>query len=171
MDLPHVTSARGRLSTQRALNVQHIAVLLSSINGPLTHRIAATFELPDYLKAQPSPSLLKREAEKNFKYSRLITVAQKQTKEKKRLHCPTFTAFIVSDFGDLSPAALELQEWLVTAYAKKCEREGTRADGCNSADLIRSFRQKFKLNVQLAIASGLGGMLLTAGQPFGHDVL
>ena len=41
--------------------------------------IAATFELPDYLKVQPSPSLLKREAEKNFKYSRLITVAQKQT--------------------------------------------------------------------------------------------
>ena len=133
--------------------------------------IAATFELPDYLKVQPSPSLLKREAEKNFKYSRLITVAQKQTKEKKRLQCPTFTAFIVSDFGDLSPAALELQEWLVTAYAKKCERDGARADGCNSADLIRSFRQKFKLNVQLAIASGLGGMLLTAGQPFGHDVL
>ena len=35
--------------------------------------IAATFELPDYL---PSPSLLKREAEKNLKYSRLITVTQ-----------------------------------------------------------------------------------------------
>ena len=34
---------------------------------------------------------------------------------------PTFSAIIVSDFGDLSPAALELQEWLVTAYAKKCE--------------------------------------------------
>ena len=27
--------------------------------------IAATFELPDYLKAKPSPSLLKREAKKN----------------------------------------------------------------------------------------------------------
>ena len=136
-----------------------------------TSNIAATFELPDYLKVQPSPSLLKREATKNFKYSRLITVAQKQTQEKKRLKCPTFNAFIVSDFGDLSPAALELQEWLVTAFAKKCERDGARADGCNSADLIRSFRQRFKLNVQLAIASGLGGMLLTAGQPFGHDVL
>ena len=59
----------------------------------------------------------------------------------------------------------------LTAYAKKCERDGARADGCISADLIRSFRQKFELNVQLAIASGLGGMLLTAGQPFGHDVL
>jgi hypothetical protein len=133
--------------------------------------IAATFELPDYLKAKPSPSLLKREAEKKFKYSRLITVAQKQTKEKKRLQCPTFSSFIVSDFGDLSPAALELQEWIVAAFAKKCERDGARTDGCNNADLIRAFRQKFKLNVQLAIASGLGGMLLTAGQPFGHDVL
>ena len=30
---------------------------------------------------------------------------------------------------------------------------------------------RIRLNVQLAIASGLGGMLLTAGQPFGHDVL
>jgi hypothetical protein len=116
----------------------------------------------DYLRAKPSPSLLKREAEKNLKYSRLITVAQKQAKEKKRLQCPTFNSFIVSDFGDLSPAAIELQEWLVAAYAKKCEREGARADGCNKADM---------LNVQLAVASGLGGMLLTAGQPFGRDVL
>src|SRR6185312_4528499 len=65
--------------------------------------IAASFELPDYLKAKPSPSLLKREAEKKFKYSRLITVAKKQTKEKKRLQCPTFASFIVSDFGDLFP--------------------------------------------------------------------
>ena len=98
-------------------------------------------------------------------------MAQKQTKEKKRLQCPTFNPFIVSDFGDLSPAAIELQEWLVSAFAKKCEREGARSDGCNKADMVRSFRQKFKLNVQLAVASGLGGMLLTAGQPWGHDVL
>jgi hypothetical protein len=150
----------------------YVGTELKAVSVKMTSsNIAATFELPDYLKVQPSPSLLKREAEKNFKYSRLITVAQKQTKEKKRLQCPTFTSFIVSDFGDLSPAAVELQEWIVTAFAKKCEREGSRADGCNSADLIRTFRQKFKLNVQLAIASGLGGMLLTAGQPFGHDVL
>ena len=133
--------------------------------------IAASFEVPDYLRVKPSPSLLKREAEKNFKYSRLITVAKKQTKEKNRLQCPTFASFIVSDFGDLSPAALELQEWLVTAFAKKFERDGPRADGCASADLIRAFRQNFKLNVQLAVASGFGSMMLTAGQPFGCDLL
>lgn len=66
---------------------------------------------------------------------------------------------------------MELQEWIVTAFAKKCEREGARPDGCCATDLVRAFRQKFKLNVQLAIASGLGSMLLTAGQPFGHDML
>jgi hypothetical protein len=133
--------------------------------------IVTAFELPDYLKVKPSPSLLKREAEKNLKYSRLITIAQKQTREKKRLQCPTFTSFIVSAFGDLSPAAIELQEWIVACFAKKCERDGPRADGCKTADLVRSFRQKFKLDVQLAVASGFGGMLLTAGQPFGNDVL
>ena len=71
----------------------------------------------------------------------------------------------------LEKAAVELQEWLVAAYAKKCEREGVRLDGCSKADLVRSFRQKLKLNTQLAVASGLGGMLLTAGQPFGHDAV
>ena len=59
-------------------------VELKSVGHQVTaSNIAATFELPDYLKAKPSPSLLKREAEKKFKYTRLITVAQKQTKEKK----------------------------------------------------------------------------------------
>ena len=128
--------------------------------------IAAAYELPDYLRAKPSPSLLKREAEKNHKYSRLITVAQKQTKEKKRLQTPTFSAFIVSDFGELSPVAQELLEWIVSTFAKKCEWEGQRADGCATADLTRNFRTRLKLDVQLAIASGLGGMLLTAGQPY-----
>jgi hypothetical protein len=78
--------------------------------------------------------------------------------------------FIISNFGDLSPLLSNFKNGLY-AYAKKCEREGPRLDGCNKADMVRSFRQKFKLNVQLAVASGLGGMLLTAGQPFGCDVL
>ena len=135
----------------------YIQAELKSVGEKATaSNIAATFQLPDYLKATPSPSLLKREVEKNFKYSRLITVAQKQAKDKKRLQCPSFASFIVSDFGDLSPAAIELQEWIVAAYAKKCVREGARPDGCNKVDMIRSFRQKFKLNVQLAVASGFG---------------
>ena len=150
----------------------YVQAELKSVGEKLTaSNISATFELPDYLKATPSPSLLKRDVEKTFKYSRLITVAAKQAKDKKCLQCPTFNPFIVSDFGDLSPAAVELQEWLVAAYAKKCVREGSRLDGCNRVDTVRSFRQKFKLNVQLAVASGLGSLLLTAGQPMAHGSL
>ena len=85
-----------------------------------SHNLAAAFELPDYAKASPSPSLLKREADKSHKYSRLITVAKRQTIEKKRLKTPSFAPFIVSSFGDLSPQAVELQEWLVAAYARNC---------------------------------------------------
>ena len=129
--------------------------------------IAASFELPDFLKSRPSPSLVWKEGEKNHKYSRLITVAQRQTKEKKRLQTPNFSAFIVSDFGDLSPKAIELQEWLVATFAKKCKQEGPRADGCSTDELTRAFRRKFKLNIQLAIAAGLGSMILTAGHPHG----
>ena len=100
--------------------------------------LSATFHVPDYLKSAPSPSLLKKEVEKNFKYSRLIDVARKQTKDKKRLQCPSFNSFLVSDFGDLSPAAVELQEWLVTAFAKKCEREGARSEGAHHVGNLAS---------------------------------
>ena len=67
--------------------------------------------------------------------------------------------------------ALELQEWIVTTFTKKCEREGPRADGRSVAELARAFRWKFKLDIQLAIAAGLGSMMLTAGQPFEPRVL
>ena len=64
----------------------YIDVELKSVGQQVNAaNIASVFELPDYLKVKPSPSLLTRETNKNFKYSRLITVAQRQTKEKKRL--------------------------------------------------------------------------------------
>ena len=155
------------VSAMHTASPSYAAVEIKSVGQKINvNNIVAAYALPDYLRAKPSPSLLKREAEKKHKYSRLITVAQKQAKEKKRLQAPTFSAFIVSDFGDLSPKAQELQEWIVSAYARKCSSEGQRADGCTVADRTRAFRQRFKLDVQLAIAAGLGAMLLTAGQPF-----
>ena len=77
----------------------------------------------------------------------------------------SFSSFLNKSFL-LSPKAQELQKWIVSAYARKCSNEGQRADGCTVADRTRAFRQRFKLDVQLAIAAGLGAMLLTAGQPF-----
>ena len=120
--------------------------------------------MPDALQFAPSPALIDREALKVEKYSRLVMVAKKQYTDKKRFSLPTFTPFAVSDIGELSPAASELQEW---KYRRKCAKDKSRADGCSTSDLVRQFRHKFKLDIQFAIAAGIGAMIQAAGQPWG----
>ena len=94
-------------------------------------------------------------------------VAKKQHADKKRFSLPTFIPFAVSDIGELSPAASDLQEWIVEQYRRKCAKEKSRADGCSTSDLVRQFRHKFKIDIQFAIAAGLGAMIQVAGQPWG----
>ena len=66
------------VSVMHTTAVTYVDAELKSVGEKVNaSSIAATFQVPDYLKVKPSPSLLKREAEKNFKYSRLITVEQK----------------------------------------------------------------------------------------------
>ena len=64
----------------------------------------------------------------------------------------------------MAPVATELQEWVVNQYRIKIEQEGKRDDGCKSADLVRSFRNRLRIGIQMAIASGCGEMLCRAGQ-------
>ena len=93
-------------------------------------------------------------------------VARKQHAEGKRISIPKFTPFVISDCGELAPKAYELQEWLVEQYRLKCAKSGPRADGCLAADLVREYRHKLKISVQLAVAAGLGAMINAAGQPW-----
>ena len=132
----------------------------------VTSQIASTLSLPDPLKFESSPCLLERVAAKNEKYARLLQVAKKQAIEKKRKQAPTFSTFAVSDYGEMAPAAIDLQEWLVGQFRAKLEHDGRRADGCKPVDLVQSFRQRLRLGVQLAIAAGCGEMLRRAGQPW-----
>ena len=67
----------------------------------------------------------------------------------------------------MSPAASDLQEWIVEQYRRKCAKEKSRADACSTSDLVRQFRHKFKIDIQFAIAAGLGAMIQAAGQPWG----
>ena len=120
----------------------------------------------DVLKGDPSPTLAKRTADKVDKYSMLLIVAQKQAKDELRRKTPTFSPFIVSDYGDLSPGAVDLQEWIVDQYRKKCVAESPRSDGCSPKELVQSFRHRLKIGVQLAIAAGMGEMIHSAGQPW-----
>ena len=132
----------------------------------LSTRVAELHLLPDALQGDPSPTLLKREIEKIEKYSRLVLVAKKQHAENKRISIPKFTPFIVSDCGELAPLAYDLLEWIVEQFRLKCAKAGRRADGCLPADLVREFRHKLKVNLQLAVAAGLGAMIQAAGQPW-----
>ena len=133
----------------------------------LSSALAEEHLIADVLVHEPSPTLLSREALKAEKYSRLVMVASKQHTDDKRASLPSFSPFIVSDFGEMSPAATHLQEWIIEQYRVKLKKQGRRDDGCSNSDLVRKFRNKFKVGIQLAIASGLGGMIHAAGQTWG----
>ena len=133
----------------------------------LSSAVASSHGVPDALQFAPSPALLDREALKVEKYSRLVMVAKKQHADKKRFSLPTFIPFAVSDIGELSPAASDLQEWIVEQYRRKCAKDKSRADGLSTSDLVRQFRHKFKIDIQFAIAAGLGAMIQAAGQAWG----
>jgi hypothetical protein len=133
-------------------------------NRQIAAQISANMAIPDPLKSDPSPALVERTTMKNAKYSRLLLVAKKQAAEKKRKQVPSFCTFAVSDYGEMSPAAVDLQEWLVNQFKIKCEQAGRRADGCKSVDLVRDFRHRLRIGVQMAVAAGCGEMLCRAGQ-------
>jgi hypothetical protein len=139
------------------------AVTARQIAAKLTDNLS----LPDPMKADPSPMLVERTSAKNSKYSNLLLVAKKQALEKKRKQAPTFFTFAMSDYGETAPVAVEFQEWLVSQYRTKCEREGRRADGCKTVDLVYDFRHRLCIGIQLAVAAGCGEMLRRAGQAWG----
>ena len=106
-----------------------------------------------------------KEKEKIQKYARLITVADKQQRDGRRPKTPSFVPFVLSDAGECAPEAMEFQEWLVARF-KRHHRKLVRTDGQTVAELTREFRRNLRVSLQLALASGIGSMILAAGQPF-----
>jgi hypothetical protein len=133
----------------------------------LSKTISDETKLPDVLRLDPSPVLLGREQSKKDKYSRLLLIAAKQFREGKRAKMPTFTPYAISNFGELSPAAAELQDWLSDQYRLKCADDGPRADGVTVQERVRNFRYKLLLRTLLVLAAGIGGMMCAAGAPWG----
>ena len=72
------------------------------INAQISERVATSLEVPDPFLSEPSPTLLERTKVKIEKYSRLLLVAKRQVREKKRKVLPVFSTFAVSDLGDVS---------------------------------------------------------------------
>ena len=78
----------------------YIDVELKAVGEKMTaSNIAATFELPDYLRNKPSPSLLKREAEKNSNtpgLSLLHRNRQKKRSASNAQHLPLLLSLILA---------------------------------------------------------------------------
>ena len=94
-----------------------------------------------------------REVEKADMYGHIVVIAAKQHLDGKRSTLPTFTPFIASDYGEIAPQAIVFQEWLVNQFRLKC-RDGSKNNGHATPDLVRNFRHRFKMSVQVAIAAG-----------------
>ena len=80
---------------------------------------------------------------------------------------PKFTAFAISDYGEIAPMAVDLMEWLVQQFRVKCEASAKRVDGVTALDSVRDFRRRLYTGVQFALAAGCGEMMCRAGQPWG----
>ena len=132
---------------------------------------AAALASTDVLKFQASPIVLERSTAKCEKYSRLVWIAKKQTVQKKRRQAPQFSAFCVSDFGELSPSAFNMLDWLVDKRRSLAERAGPRSDGVKPLDIVREFKHKLRTDIQMAIAAGSGEMFHAAGQPWGRGIV
>ena len=125
----------------------------------------------DVLKFQTSPVLLERTTLKDEKYSRLVWIAKKQTQQKKRRQTPQFNTFCVSDFGELSPSAIIMLDWLVDKRRSLAEKAGARTDGLKPLDIVKRFKHNLRMGVQMAIAAGSGEMFHSAGQPWGRGAV
>jgi hypothetical protein len=136
------------------------AVMARNVSASTAAALATT----DVLKFQASPIVLDRTIAKNEKYSRLLWIAKKQAQQKKRRQAPQFSAFCVSDFGELSPSAFNILDWLVDKRRKLAERAAPRADGIKPMEVVQQFKHYLRVRIQMAIAAGSGEMFRSAGQ-------
>lgn len=136
------------------------AMMARNVSASTAAALAAT----DVLKFQASPIVLERAAAKVEKYARIIWIAKKQAQQKKRRQAPVFSAFCVSDFGELSPSAFNMLDWLVDKRRSLAEQAGPRADGVKPLEIVCQFKHRLRMDIQMAIAAGSGEMFRAAGQ-------
>jgi len=153
-------------STVHTSSVAHLPAELNALKARREAAlIAAQQHSVDLLELQPCPSVVKREQEKIAKYAILTTMAQKQLAEHKRQTAPALHPFVLTDNGEFGPAADALQEVIVAAYKKQPYH---RLDGVPLAQRVLAFRQRFRNEIAMALAAGLGAMACSAGIPWGN---
>lgn len=95
----------------------------------------------------------------------MLAIAAKQLLDGKRQEAPIFLAVAATTHGELGPESIKAMETITKAFRERVERVGDRADGKKPAELVKSFRSRFRLALLCAIADGHARMLSTAGLP------
>ena len=62
-------------------------------------------------------------------------------------------------------------DWLVDKRRSLAEREGPQSDGVKPLEIVREFKRKLRMDIQMAIAAGSGEMFHAAGQPWGRGIV
>ena len=95
----------------------------------------------------------------------MMAVARKQKTDGRRSAVPQFVPMIVTTHMEFGKGVITVQEWLYERYRRKLTVAGDRKDGEKTADLVASFRARFRFRLIMAIAKGLATKLLDTGLP------
>ena len=98
-------------------------------------------------------------------YDPLITIAEKQFIDWKRLTKPTFITAAMSTAGEMGRETIQLQEWLTASYARMLGTLPKRDDDIGIKKLTADFRNRYRNRIAVAVARGQAQMCLSAGLP------
>ena len=128
--------------------------------------VSATARLtPNQTTPHHGAAVLDQTKHKHAVYAPLLAIAAKQLLDGKRQEAPIFLAVAATTHGELGPESIKAMETITKAFRERVERVGDRADGKKPAELVKSFRSRFRLALLCAIADGHARMLSTAGLP------
>ena len=108
-------------------------------------------------------SLQEQTQSKHNRYAPLVTIAQKQTIDGKRISEPEFIAAAMSTAGEMGWETIRLQEILTASYARMLGTQPKRDDGIGIKKLTANYRNKLRNRVAIAVARGQARMCFSAG--------
>ena len=112
-----------------------------------------------------SPAITKAANHKKTKYARLMALVQQLYDRGFKSTEAEFGAIVVTALGEIGPATVELQEFIMACFRRKLKREGERRDGFTPEQLSAKFRSDLRIGLQVAVAKGNAAMATAAGLP------
>ena len=114
---------------------------------------------------QPGASVQAAHDRKIQRYGRLAEVMHREFENDLWAETPLVTPLAVSSFGSFSKRTERFIEQVVHVYKRSLAALGPRLDGREPKQLMRSFRHRYKSDLQFAIHMGTARMMLKAGLP------